>query len=193
VAHRSQVSVPVQPEKERGRFPLVGKFHPHRIVSMRAQGYPSAWLHPSRARFLGMFDYAAARRRSCLFWRASSSLRSRATCIFIVAASQHIHGRRINRWRYAGAHLCSDRRTAESAVRHPAATAVCPAGCLRSSAICATSAAVFQMPRPEAKRPARRYVPPPGQSRWMDHFSIETECRPGGTAYRSRPLFQPPP
>jgi hypothetical protein len=38
-----------------------------------------------------------------------------------------------NRWRYAGAHCCRDRRTAESAVRRPAATAVCPAGCVRTN------------------------------------------------------------
>lgn len=46
-----------------------------------------------------------------------------------------------------------------------------------------------------SKRPTRRYVPPPGQSRWMDHFSVQSneawkEYRQQGAAV-SAPLRSP--
>lgn len=30
-----------------------------------------------------------------------------------------------------------------------------------------------EKPRAKPQRPARRYIPPPGQSRWMDHFTVK--------------------
>jgi len=101
--------VPVQPEKERGRFPLVSKFRPAlaRIVSMSPPGYPSAWLHPCRGRFRFI------RQNHC-------KLSSQGLTMPLLPG-----------------------RTAESAVRRPAATVVCLAGCIRSSAIYA-SAPVFR-------------------------------------------------
>ena len=35
--------------------------------------------------------------------------------------------------------------------------------------------ALSPVPRPNGR--CDRYVPPPGQSRWIDHFSFKTECR----------------
>ena len=109
-----ETAVPVQREMESGRSPLVsippfgrgfsrhrglsirlilgrarkGSFRAPVIVSMSPPGYPSAWLHPCRARFrfawhshCNSLVHAACCRRSCRCRRASSSLRSRAAWI----------------------------------------------------------------------------------------------------------------
>jgi hypothetical protein len=43
----------------------------------------------------------------------------------------------------------------------------------------------------EAKRPARRHVPPRGQGRWMDHFNLKRNAG-WGTTHRSQPFFSLP-
>ena len=48
-------------------------------------------------------------------------------------------------------------------------------------------------PSTEKKRPAKRFVPPPGRSRWMDHFSVRTNTAGVVSAPLRSPSGLPPP